>query len=227
MSRKEKVQDLVLLDVTPPSIGLNHFTGLMRVVIPKNTKIPTKIEKRWITAFDNQTFVDFEVYEGERTRHKDNNLLGKFVWYGIPPAPKGVQKFNVCFNIDVNGILNVSVEDIITKEKHEITVDKGRLSTEEIEKMVQEAEKYKSEDKEHKKKVEAKNALENYAYDMRNTIKDEKNGAKIILADKEKIEAAIEQVTRLLDENQLAEREEYENKMNELKRICNPIITKM
>ncbi|XP_058201830.1 heat shock cognate 70 kDa protein-like [Rhododendron vialii] len=220
---KVKVQDLVLLDITPLSIGTDLHDGLMDVLIPRNTKIPTKKEEIYSTARDYQTSMSFGIYEGERTQYEDNNLLGKFVWSGIPPAPKGVQSFNVCFDIDVNGILNVSVENIITKQKHEILINKGRLSTKEIEKMVQEAEKYKSEDEEHKKKVEAKNALENYTYDVRNTIKDDKNGAKIPLADKETIEAAIEQVTLLLDENQLAETKEYENKMNELRRICNRI----
>ncbi|GFZ18002.1 heat shock protein 70 (Hsp 70) family protein [Actinidia rufa] len=130
------------------------------------------------------------VYEGERTRTKDNNLLGKFELTGIPPAPRGVPQINVCFDIDANGILNVSAEDKTTGQKNKITItnDKGRLSKEDIEKMVQEAEKYKAEDEEHKKKVEAKNALENYAYNMRNTIKDEKISAKLPPADKKKIE---------------------------------------
>ncbi|KAK8494491.1 hypothetical protein V6N12_073486 [Hibiscus sabdariffa] len=169
------------------------------------------------------------VYEGERTRTKDNNLLGKFELSGIPPAPRGVPQINVCFDIDANGILNVSAEDKTTGQKNKITItnDKGRLSKEEIEKMVQEAEKYKSEDEELKKKVEAKNALENYAYNMRNTIKDEKISSKLPAADKKKIEDAIEQAIQWLDGNQLAEADEFEDKMKELEGICNPIIAKM
>ncbi|KAK8514815.1 hypothetical protein V6N12_057720 [Hibiscus sabdariffa] len=171
----------------------------------------------------------FKVYEGERTRTRDNNLLGKFELSGIPPAPRGVPQITVCFDIDANGILNVSAEDKTTGQKNKITItnDKGRLSKEEIEKMVQEAEKYKSEDEEHKKKVESKNALENYAYNMRNTVKDEKIGAKLSGEDKKKIEDAIEQAIQWLDSNQLAEADEFEDKMKELESICNPIIAKM
>ncbi|KAF3951655.1 hypothetical protein CMV_022719 [Castanea mollissima] len=170
-----------------------------------------------------------KVYEGERTRTRDNNLLGKFELSGIPPAPRGVPQITVCFDIDANGILNVSAEDKTTGQKNKITItnDKGRLSKDEIEKMVQEAEKYKSEDEEHKKKVETKNALENYAYNMRNTVKDEKIGAKLPPADKKKIEDAIEQAIQWLDSNQLAEADEFEDKMKELESICNPIIAKM
>ncbi|KAK9041287.1 hypothetical protein V6N11_016396 [Hibiscus sabdariffa] len=169
------------------------------------------------------------VYEGERTRTRDNNLLGKFELSGIPPAPRGVPQITVCFDIDANGILNVSAEDKTTGQKNKITItnDKGRLSKEEIEKMVEEAEKYKSEDEEHKKKVEAKNALENYAYNMRNTVKDEKIGAKLSAEEKKKIEDAIEQAIQWLDSNQLAEADEFEDKMKELESICNPIIAKM
>lgn len=135
----------------------------------------------------------------------------------------------MCFDIDANGILNVSAEDKTTGQKNKITItnDKGRLSKEEIEKMVQEAEKYKSEDEEHKKKVEAKNTLENYAYNMRNTIKDEKIGEKLSPADKKKIEDAIDEAISWLDANQLAEADEFEDKVKELEGVCNPIIAKM
>ncbi|XP_058204741.1 heat shock 70 kDa protein 1-like [Rhododendron vialii] len=223
--RNDKVQDLVLvLDVTPLSLGLDDFRGVMEVFIPKNTAIPTKKERFWYTNKDNQTSMSFEVYEGENTLSRDNNLLGKFSVNGIPPTPRGVQQFNVCFDIDANGILNVSAEDKTTGQMHKIMItnEKGRLSKEEIEKMVQEAAKYKSEDEEHKKKNEAKNALENYAYNMRNSLNNEKNGAKIPQANKKKIEAALEQAIQWLDENQLAEREEFEDKMKELEGICNP-----
>ncbi|KAF7148891.1 hypothetical protein RHSIM_Rhsim03G0170600 [Rhododendron simsii] len=221
----DKVQDLVLvLDVTPLSLGLDDKSGVMNVFIPKNTKIPTKKEQVWVTAIDNQTSALFEVYEGENTLSRDNNLLGKFRMNGILPAPRGVQEFDVCFDIDANGILNVSAENKTTRQMLKITItnDKGRLSKEEIEKMVQEVAKYKLEDEEQKKKNEAKNALENYAYNMRNSINDEKNGAKIPQANKKKIEAALEQAIQWLDENQLAEREEFEDKMKELESICNP-----
>ncbi|KAM6568277.1 hypothetical protein CsatB_016262 [Cannabis sativa] len=217
----EKVQDLLLLDVTPLSLGIETTVGV-------TAKLTMK-EKIVTTCFENQLGVSIYVHEGERVRSKDNNLLGKFELHGIPPAPRGVPQINVCFDMDANGILNVSAEDKTAGVKNKITItnDKGRLSKEEIERLVQEAEKYKFEDEQVKKKVDTKNSLENYAYSMRNTIKDENIAGQLHPADKHKIEKAVNQAIEWLDGNQLAEVDELEDKLKELEGVCNPIIAKL
>ena len=221
----EKLADVILLDVTPLSLGIEINTTDMSVLLPRNSAIPTKRESNYTTKYDNITSMAISVYEGERARTTDNNLLGGFVLHGIPPAPRGVATVKVCFDIDANGILNVSAEEISTGVMRKITItnDKARLSSEEVDRMVQDAETYKAEDDEHRKKVKAKEALENYAYDMRNTINNEKIGSKLAPAAKENIQDAIEEAIQWLDDLQLVDSELYHDKLKWLENICNPI----